>query len=200
LKRKLLSLSLITALFVLQLIQFSTSPQNLIVSGSDFAIEFSTGEALALQGDDTLQIEVLEGVLNSSSNYILMYDRRGEFRFVALNDSTLEVSSPDAEAGFDIEILGANQTTRTDRFTFQSVIKSGDTVRILWNWRIEDWISKYTMLSIGIGGLVLMVASPTWGVWVIRKKGLDPDSIERVMYAFLLFCVGFGLLVMWLWS
>jgi len=142
----------------------------------------------------------LEGVLNASSTDILMYNRRGDFRFVALNDSTLEVSSPDADAGYDIDISGANQTTRTDRFTFQSVVKTGDNVRILWNWRLESWIDKYTMLALGFCGLILMVSSPTWCAFTIRKKGLDPDSFERIMYALLLECVGFGLLVMWLWS
>lgn len=198
-KLKSLVLGLSLVLLILQSIQFSKAPfdPTPLVTGRDFSIEFETGHSFTFQGDDKLTIDVLSGVLNASSTYLLMNNRKGEFRFVALNDASINVSSPDAEQGFDIEILGA-RTTRTNYFVLLSVIKSGDTVRILWGWRIVSWVDN-TMLALGFSGLILMVASPTWVAFTIRKKGLDPDSIERAMYGVLLFLIGFGLVVMWLW-
>jgi len=196
-KRKILVFVLLTAVLVFQLIQVSYAPPVLLSSGSGFNVEV-TG-AIAFQSDDTLLIEVLTGVLNSSSASLSLYTRKGSFSFTALNNSTIEVSSPDAEGGFDMSITGANQTTQTDRFVHQATILTGNTVTITWGWRLESWID-HTMLALGISGLILMVASPTWGAMAIRKKGLDPASMERLYYAGFLFCVGFGLLVMWLWS
>jgi len=181
------------------LIQFSGSPPTLIVSGS-FPVEFNTGQALAFQSDATIKIEVLTGLLNSSSASLSLYTRTGTFRFNNVNDSTIQVTSPDAEGGFEIDINGATQTTETGRFIHRVTILTGDVVTIIWGWRLESWIGKYTMFALGMGGLILMVASPTWGVWMFKKKGLNPDSFERAMYAVLVFCVGFGLLVMWLYS
>jgi len=200
-KRKTLIYGLFTALLVFQLIQFSRAYHNPIplARGSGFNIVFSSGQTLAFQSDATLEIEVLSGFLNGSSGSLTLWNDRGRLMFSASDDSTIEVTSPNAEGGFDLTINGAS-TTKTDRFTWNAVIKSGNTVTISWGWRIESWIDKYTMLALGFGGIILMVASPTWVALEIRKKGLDADSIQRGAYGMLLFCVGFGLLIMWLWA
>jgi len=201
-KRKNLLLSGILFLLLFQIIQFSRAYHNPIplVSGSGFNIVFSSGQALAFQGDNTLQIEVLSGLLNGSSGSLTIWNDRGTLSFLASNDSIIEVTSPDAEEGFEISITGATSTNQTDRFKWNVNINIGNTVTIFWSWRIESWIGKYTMLALGFGGIILMVASPTWVALEIRKKGLDADSIERGAYGMLLFCAGFGLLVMWLWA
>jgi len=201
LKRKLLIFVGISALIIFQMIQFSRAYHNPtpLISGSNFIIEVNTGQALAFQTDDTLQIEVLMGFLNGSSWSLTVFNDGGTLSFLASNDSTVEVTSPDAKGAFDININGANQTSFLGDFTWNAVIKTGDNIRILWGWRIESWIDKYTMFAIGMGGLILMVASPSWVAWQLRKGGIKPEDFERIMYGLLLFCVGFGLLVMWLW-
>lgn len=75
---------------------------------------------------------------------------------------------------------------------------------------IEDWVTPfiiewsligmYTTLGIGLSGVFLMCFAPSWVAWKIKKKGVDVDTVERFGYALLLFLVGFGLFVMWLWS
>jgi len=65
---------------------------------------------------------------------------------------------------------------------------------------VPDYVSMYSMFCIGLSGLFLMVFSPTWVAWKIRKSGADVSTVERIGYGMLLFCVGFGLFVMWLWS
>jgi len=183
---------------VFQLISFCHSPSPLLASGSGFPVE--TSGSIAFQSDSTLQIDVLTGLLNSSSASLSLYARTGTFSFNNVNDSIIQVTSPDAEGGFEIDINGATQTIETGRFIHRVTILTGDVVTITWGWRLESWIGKYTMFALGMGGLILMVASPTWGIWTFKKKGLDPDSFERLAYAFIIFCIGFGLLIMWLYS
>jgi hypothetical protein len=75
---------------------------------------------------------------------------------------------------------------------------------------IDDWVTPfiiewsligmYTTLGIGLSGVFLMCFAPSWVAWKIKKKGVDTDTIERFGYALLLFLVGFGLFIMWLWS
>lgn len=60
-------------------------------------------------------------------------------------------------------------------------------------------VGQYTWLGIFMGGIVLMVWSPAWVAWKIKKKGIDPDTLERMGYALLLWLVGFGLFISWLY-
>lgn len=198
--RRLRALGLILGLVLLSLLWTSKAPASNTVTGRNFIVDFDTGQGLAFQGDDTLLIEVTSGVLNASSTYLWMSSRRGEFSFTAINNTELELSSPDAESGVDLSILGANRTTRLLNFTWEAVVMAGDTVRIIWGWRLESWIDKYTMLGIGISGLIMMVASPSWVAWQLKSGRIKPESFENMMYGLLIFCVGFGLLVMWLWA
>jgi len=198
LKKKSILLGLFTALLVFQLIQFSKGLM-LINRSSDFLLEINEGMGVGFQGDNSLIMEVKSGLLNGSSCSLALYDRRGSFSFTAMDLSIIEITS-DAEEGYDITITGVNNQTETEAFVWSVGINTGNDVTIQWSWRIESWTGKYTMLALGFGGLILMVASPTWVAYEIRKKGLDADSIERGAYGMLLFCVGFGLMVMWLWA
>lgn len=159
----------------------------------------SVNESLAFQSDNTLLIEVLSGVLNGTSCSFSLYEKRGSLSFTAMDNSVIEINSPDAEEGFDISIKGAS-VSNLGNFTYRANIKSGNHVNIVWSWRLESWLDKYTMFALGVSGIGLMVFSPTWVALEFRKKGLDADSIERAGYGVLLFCVGFGLMVMWLWG
>jgi len=200
-KKKGLLLGLFTALMLFQIIQFSRSYHNPtpFCSGEDFNIECNTNQKIGFDGDIIIELEVKQGILNATSGYIRLYNDRGDFRFDAINTTTLSITSPDPQQGFEVSVTGSD-FNYIGAFLWNVYVESGDYVTIIWRFRIESWIGNYTMFAIGMGGLIIMVASPTWGIWVIRKKGLDADSIERLAYAMLLFCVGFGLLVMWLFS
>lgn len=65
---------------------------------------------------------------------------------------------------------------------------------------VESWVGSYTLIGLGFGGLFLMVFAPTWVALMIRKKGITDESVERFGFAFLLFLVGFCLVITWLWS
>ena len=60
-------------------------------------------------------------------------------------------------------------------------------------------VDQYTWLGIGLGGIALMVWSPAWVAWKIKKKGIDVDTIERIGFALVIFVMGFGLFISWLY-
>ena len=60
-------------------------------------------------------------------------------------------------------------------------------------------VDLYTWLGIGLGGIALMVWSPAWVAWKIKKKGIDVDTVERIGFALVIFVMGFGLFISWLY-
>lgn len=165
------------------------------MQASDFGLEVNEGMGIGFQGNRIIELEVKSGFLNGSSTFLSFYPKRGQLRFTAVNASTIQINATDT----DVSVTGAN-FTNIGRFLWNVKIKSGDNVKIVWSWRIESWVGKYTMFALGFSGLILMVASPAWVAWQLRKSGIKPEDFERIMYGLLLFSVGFGLLVMWLWS
>lgn len=63
-----------------------------------------------------------------------------------------------------------------------------------------NWLDLYFMFGVGIAGLILMIFAPTWVGFGLRRKSFDPDKVERIGIAFLLFCIGYGLFISWLAS
>jgi len=172
---------------------------SLYVSGSDFSLIFSSGDSLRLQGSYDLIFDVENGLWNGSSGYVRVYRDRGRFSFYAENDSLLEVSSPDAPSGIDLTVSGASYS-KTDEFVWLVTIISSNTVTFVWNWKIESWLDKYFLFGVGIVGLIMMVFAPTWVALGLRRNAFQPEKLERIGIAFLLFVVGFGLFISWLWA
>jgi len=64
---------------------------------------------------------------------------------------------------------------------------------------IPSYVDDYTVLAFGLVGIFLMIFSPTWAAWKIRKSGADVSTVERFGYAMLLFMVGLGLFITFLY-
>lgn len=200
LKKKLFNLSLLV-LLLLSLLVIFVRGQSLIpiISGSIFSLTFPSGDSLSLQGNYALFFDVKNGLWNGSSGVITVYADRGRFSFYAENDSVIEVSSPDAPSGIDFGVSGAS-SSQTDKFVWLVTVTSGNIVTFTWNWRIVSWLNLYFMFGVGMTGIILMVFAPTWVAFGLRKKAFDPDKIERIGIALLIFCIGFGLFISWLWT
>lgn len=184
---------LLTCFLCLPLAQSST----VLVSGSDFALNFHAGESLGLQGDYPLFFEVESGFWNGSQGALTVYDDRGQFRFFAENNTVLKVSCPDSPSGIDFDVSGANYSNPA-KFVWLVTVTTNSTVSFLWAWRLVSWLDLYFMFGVGISGVFMMVFAPSWVAYGFRRNAFDPDKIERVGYAILLFCVGFGLFMSWL--
>lgn len=64
----------------------------------------------------------------------------------------------------------------------------------------EIVVDKYFGLGLFIGGIILMIFAPSWVAWAIKKKGITPDTVERAGYAMLIFLIGLGLFLSYIYS
>lgn len=194
---------LLTMLFLSINLHFTKAWHNpipLIKTVDNFFLFLNQSEKLCIQSDYTLEIEIKKVGLYANAS-VTVYNDRGELSWRhGVGSAIIQISSPDSH-GFNLTISGNYYNIlRIDKFVWIVNLPALSTLKIVWFWRIESWIDKYTILGMGLGGLILMVFVPTWVALMIKKKGITPDSIERFGYAMLLFFVGFGLVVIWLWS
>lgn len=56
------------------------------------------------------------------------------------------------------------------------------------------------ILITGLGGIFLMVFAPVYAILAIRKNPFHEDTMERIGICLILFAIGFGLVITWLWS
>jgi len=83
---------------------------------------------------------------------------------------------------------------KTEQTTLLTVYGNGTLTLNLYTK--PDMMNLYTWIALLLAALFLMVWSPAWFAWKIKKVGVTVESIERLGYAMLLFIVGFGLLIM----
>jgi len=190
----LLFISLLFLLFFRSI--YSSYPS---ISGSTFALTFYSGESLGFYDDKSLVFDVKSGIWNGSSGYISVYSDGGTFRFYAQNNSVLEVSSPDAPSGMQLSVSGASYS-KSSEFVWLVTITSGNTVTFVWDWRTASWLDVYFLFGIGLTGIGLMCFAPVWAIFAIRKNAFHEDTMERIGICVILFAIGFGLFITWLWS
>lgn len=59
--------------------------------------------------------------------------------------------------------------------------------------------TDYSLFAFGLAGICMMVFAPCW-VAKQFNRGMTEDLIERLGYAMLIFVVGLGMVIAWLWS
>ena len=168
-----------------------------MASGSGFNTYLSLGEDLAFQSDYTFTFHVTSGELNGTGCSFSLYHIHGKFSFYSNNATTLHAYTTEKEdIGFGCS--GATFTGSNSSFTVS--VPANASVAFSWFFHIQSYVDDYTTLAIGFGGIFLMIFSPTWVAWKARKEGASTGTIERFGYGMLLFIVGFGLLIIWLWG
>lgn len=171
----------------------------LCYSIDNFDFAFNANEGIGFKAKYCFEIAVLSGTLNGSSASLRIWNDKGELKFTSENSATIRASSPDCKY-LAIPTKEGLSVQSVQNHTYLMTVPSASSIVIVWRFGLESWIDKYTMLGIGLGGLFLMIFSPTWVGLKLKKSGLDADSMERIGYGMLLFITGFGLLVIWLWS
>jgi len=176
---------------------FTASREGAIVYGSICQFQ-SVTSAVGAQSDmnKTLYLIVDEGQINGTCG-IAIYRDRGIIQYAATHNVNLTINH-DSYWGYDLIVSGAT-CQKASEYVYTVSVTAGSIVTIQWHWRLESFIDNYMLLAMGIAGIVLMVSSPSWLALKIRKDGLDEETIERLAYAFLLFLIGFGLVIVWLW-
>jgi len=179
--------------------RYGVSTANSRITGfeSEFPsnqIIFPSTSTLQFQNDinKTVKLHVLNGVLNSMINTISLYESGGYFSFTALNDIQIEI----IYEGVNIVQVSGDQGHEQRSIDSGTVItvNKGDNVRIGWTTTLEIWLP--VTLALGIAGFGMLVASPTYTFYKIKQR----EYSSAFCWGFLMFIIGIGLVIVWLWG
>jgi len=192
------AVSVVVALLVLILSVFyrASASERPIASGSGFNTFISEDDYLAFQSDYTFTFHVENGTLNGSGCALNLFKTHGRFSFYSNNETTLHAYTTEKEnIGF-----GATGATFTgSNSSFIVSVPTATSVILTWYFHLPSYVDDYTVLAFGLGGIFLMIFSPTWIAWKVRKSGADVSTVERFGYGMLLFMVGLGLFITFLY-
>jgi hypothetical protein len=163
------------------------------VSGTDFIVFIECGGSLGFQNQPShfVLLSVNSGELNSSDTYLSMSNDHGRFTFYSNNSATLIISYSVSR----IQVSGdMAQDARLLANNTQISIAPTNTVTLEWWITVEPWLP--IMFIFGMIGLVAMFAGPMIGI----KKWKEHDYYNGARMAIMLFAIGFGLTISWLWS
>ena len=174
----------------------------LLISASTGEIFLPQGLSLGFGGVDlnhTITLTPMNATLNATVTSLKVYADRGFFNFISVSDVLLNVSCPLLRFENEMRIEGAAYTQNSIG-DFGVFVPMNKTINISWAFYVPSLIDEYFMLGLGLVGLGFMVFAPSWVAWGIKKHGVTEEIIERFGYAMLLFLVGFGLIIMYLWG
>ena len=182
-----------------QILATHTYATNYLVYGVNIRIYFLSNTALAFQNDvdETVSLEITSGLLNSTSNAIKVDTGGGYFHFTAINDTQITIT----HEGIDQVYVSGDQNNSNRMIASDTsiTIDANNYVRISWRFLPWSLIDNYFMLGVGLTGIVMLIAGPTWFARTYIKHGLDTDTIEHLGYGMLMMIMGFGFVVVWLW-
>lgn len=163
-------------------------------SGEDFHVVFPAASSLQFQNDvnKTVTLHVLSGVLNSTTNMLSLDEAGGSFRFTALNDTQIKISFE------GVNVVGVSGDQGNERRVIASgtviTVDKGDTVVVDWFVPLPVWLP--VTLAMGIFGFILLGASPTYTFYKIKER----EYSSAFCWGFLMFIIGIGLVICWLWG
>ena len=65
---------------------------------------------------------------------------------------------------------------------------------------LPSYVDIYFGLGLFLAGVIMMIFAPSWVAWKVKKSGVTPDTVERLGYAMLIFIVGFGLFLSFIYG
>jgi hypothetical protein len=161
---------------------------------------FNVGESFSFQGidNDTVIFTVMNGTLDTTDSTVQIYASMGRVVFNSSSVATLNFTSLNP-MNLRLSVDGKSNFAKIGNSYIMSVPLGADMI-IQWQFYPPDFLGDYFLLGEGLVGVGLMIFSPAWVTWEIKKHGVTQTAIERFGYAILLFIVGFGLIIMYLWS
>ena len=194
-KTKILIVFLFLFLVSIAIYTFRVKADSLLASGTNFNIYF-TDSTLTFQALSNIEFECVTGVWNATNSTLTLRSESGSISFIPVDNCTLDIGTV-SDRDFMVEVSGASSTETEGNYT--ATILSGPRVTITWRYLPWSMIDNYFMLGVGLTGIIMLIAGPTWAARTFIKHGLDPDTMEHIGYAMLFMILGFGFLVVWLW-
>ena len=198
-KKKTLFLIFILFIFILQ-IRFKTAySDNPILETSQFLLIFPNGSSVSFVGEYAFRMNVSTGTFNGTNSLLKIYSGRGSLKLNAVDSCVLFGYAPnDVFQWLTVRVQNC-EIIRLETY-YRIIISPMQNVVI--SWRLEEMpvsFVDYTMFAFGMGGIALLIFAPVYFVKQFNR-GLTEDTIERFGMGFLMFILGVGMVIAWLWS
>jgi len=169
---------------------------SLIASGSGFTLYF-VDSALTFQQYSNVEFDCVSGVWNATNGTLTVRTDSGTLSFIPVDNCTLNIGTT---ADRELQVSSSEVSLVRTEGNYTATILSGARVTISWRYLPWSMIDNYFMLGVGLTGIIMLIAGPTMFARTFIKHGLDDVSVEWIGYAMLMMVMGFGFLVVWLWS
>lgn len=192
----LISVLIAWAFYGIALVQ---SPENLIISGSGFSILLSETETIITGSSSEyfVNFTVSSGLLNGTDARISIYEKSGSISFIPQNDTTLLFSVVNS-TGKPLDFQTNLSYQKLGNFTYSVSVLDSST-RAVISWRFGQATFTNWEFYFGMAGVIIMVCAPCWFAIKLRDGLRNADEIvERLVYAGILFVIGYAMLIIWL--
>jgi len=172
--------------------------ERIIVLATPGFLSIEEDSIIGLGGLDRLLIGVEVNDLTGVNVRIVLYEERGFLTFTASNPVQLNISAEN-ESNYRLSVSGGFRTVADQTPLIHNVYftQSGPK-QISWVWNPQLTFVSYTYSALGVASIGMMVVSGIWFMRGFNQWGAwDARTIERLMYCFTLFMIGFGLFIGW---
>ena len=190
-KKRLISILSLVSLFVLLFLAIPSHSANVLVSGSNFGLQFYEGDSLGFQeGKKTVVLTMTSGNLTSNQTNVYMHDGGGDFSFNASESFTMKITfTMDT-----VKVMGdkGNEFRGISSGSFIAV-DANDLVYIQWSYGAILLLPiKFILGMVGLGS---MSGGSIYAVKQIKSK----DYYEGFRNGAIFISIGFAFFIAWLW-
>ena len=182
----------LVSLFILLFLALPSHSANILVSGSNFGLQFYEGQSLGFQeGKKTVVLTMTSGNLTSNETNIYMWVGGGDFKFNASESFTMKITfNMDT-----VKVAGDKGHTEFRAISSGSSIPvdANDLVYVQWSYGAILLLPiKFILGMVGLGS---MSGGSIYAVKQIKSK----DYYEGFRNGAIFISIGFAFFIAWLW-
>jgi hypothetical protein len=162
---------------------------NYDIQGSNFNLFFNNNESFQIQDDYFIIFEITEGQLNASVSNLIAHRGGGQLTFSSFNNTKIRITSErDGKTEGLIKVTGCTFSNNI------ADVKTGNHVVISWDFGLR--YPNYVPMLFGIFGVILFIISPSY----LIHKFKEGEYAEGIAWALVMFIIGWGFIIYWLWG
>lgn len=170
-----------------------------LIYGYNVSIYYPQTSSLGIQAQATLNFLVSSGTWDAYRVNMTVYPDWGIIYFLPTQDVNITVTTiGTSEVSLGVSGEGSN-ITKISETEWQVSFSQPYSSSISWNSKVISYIDLYTMMAVGLVGVGMMVAIPTWIAWHVKDHGLDTETWNRIFLGMAFFFMGMGLFLVWIW-
>ena len=190
-KKRLTPILSLVSLFILLFLSIPSHSANVLISGSNFGLQFYEDQSLGFQeGKKTIVLTMTSGNLTSNVTNVYMWVGGGTFNFNASESFTMKVTF-----NMDTAKVGGDKGNELRPIVSGDSISidANDVVYIQWNYGAILLLPiKFILGMVGLGS---MSGGSIYAVKQIKSK----DYYEGFRNGAIFISIGFAFFIAWLW-